>query len=49
MIVDISTGNAPPEPPDTRNPAAVAFVLGCIAGIGVPLSAMLKEKRFLTL
>lgn len=25
LIVDQSTGNAPPAPPDTRNPAAVAL------------------------
>lgn len=24
FIVDVATGNAPPEPPDTRDPAAVA-------------------------
>lgn len=30
FIVDMSTGNAPPEPPDTRNPAAVA--LGKLGG-----------------
>jgi hypothetical protein len=30
LIVDMSTGNAPPEPADTRNPAAVA--LGKLGG-----------------
>lgn len=30
MIVDIATGNAPPQPADTRNPAAVA--LGKLGG-----------------
>lgn len=30
LVVDIATGNAPPEPPDTRNPAAVA--LGKLGG-----------------
>lgn len=30
LIVDISTGSAPPDPVDTRNPAAVA--LGSLGG-----------------
>jgi hypothetical protein len=45
MIVDISTGNAPPEEPDTRNPAAVA--LGKLGGAkgGKARAAALSAKR----
>jgi hypothetical protein len=45
MIVDMSTGEAPPEPPDTRNPAAVA--LGKLGGAkgGKARARKLSAKR----
>jgi hypothetical protein len=45
MVVDIATGNAPPEPEDTRNPAAVA--LGKLGGSkgGKARAAKLSQKR----
>lgn len=45
LIVDISTGNAPPEPPSTKNPAAVA--LGKLGGAkgGKARAAKLSAKR----
>jgi hypothetical protein len=45
MVVDMATGNAPPEPEDTRNPAAVA--LGKLGGAkgGKARAAKLSAKR----
>jgi hypothetical protein len=45
MVVDMATGNAPPEPEDTRNPAAVA--LGKLGGKkgGKARAAKLSAKR----
>jgi hypothetical protein len=46
LIVDISTGNAPPEPPDTRNPAAVALgKLGGAKGGKARAKALTKKQR----
>ena len=46
MIVDISTGNAPPEPPDTRNPSAVALgKLGGAKGGKARAKALTAEQR----
>jgi hypothetical protein len=46
MIVDISTGNAPPEEPDTRNPAAVALgKLGGAKGGKARAAALSPAKR----
>lgn len=46
MIVDMSTGNAPPEPPDTRNPAAVALgKLGGAKGGNARAKALSPAKR----
>jgi hypothetical protein len=45
LVMDIATGNAPPESPDTRNPAAVA--LGKLGGAkgGKARAAKLTAKR----
>jgi hypothetical protein len=46
MIVDIATGNAPPEPPDTRNPAAVALgKLGGAKGGKARAKALTAKQR----
>ena len=46
MVVDIATGNAPPEPPDTRNPAAVALgKLGGAKGGKARAAKLSAEKR----
>lgn len=46
MIVDISTGNAPPEPPPTKNPAAVALGrLGGAMGGKARAAALSPAKR----
>lgn len=43
-VVDIATGNAPKEPPDTRNPAAVS--LGRLGGLkGGPARARKLSKK----
>jgi len=45
LIVDIATGNAPPEPPTTKNPAAVE--LGRLGGLkgGKARAASLTKKQ----
>jgi hypothetical protein len=46
MIVDISTGNAPPEPEPTKNPAAVALgKLGGAKGGPARAAALSPAKR----
>ncbi len=46
MIVDLATGNAPPEPPDTRNPAAVALgKLGGAKGGKARAKALTTKQR----
>ena len=46
LIVDIATGNAPPEPADTRNPAAVALSkLGASKGGKARAAKLTKKKR----
>lgn len=46
MVVDISTGNVPPEPPDTRNPAAVALgKLGGAKGEKARAASLTKQQR----
>jgi hypothetical protein len=46
LVVDIATGNAPAEPPDTRNPAAVALSkLGASKGGKARAKALTKEQR----
>jgi hypothetical protein len=46
MIVDMATGNAPPEPPDTRNPAAVALgKLGGAKGGKARAKALTAKQR----
>jgi hypothetical protein len=46
LIVDISTGNAPPEPESTKNPAAVAMgKLGGKKGGPARAKALSPAKR----
>jgi hypothetical protein len=46
MVVDIATGNAPPEPEDTRNPAAVALgKLGGAKGGKARAKALTAKRR----
>ena len=46
MIVDIATGQAPPEPVSTKNPAAVALgKLGGAKGGKARAAALSKEDR----
>jgi hypothetical protein len=46
MVVDIATGEAPPEPASTRNPAAVALGrLGGLKGGKARAAGMTKKQR----
>ena len=46
LISDIATGNAPPEPPSTKNPAAVALgKLGGAKGGAARAAALTPAKR----
>jgi hypothetical protein len=45
-VIDIVTGDAPPEPPDTRNPAAVALSkLGASKGGKARAAKLTKKQR----